>query len=169
MFDFTIFADDIGSKKHKNFRVSFNKYIKYYKDIFDIYNCNLKSNEPTKKIMSENEIINRHICSAGITNICITANGDLMPCVALRINCGNIFKSNLKTVWADSKKLKEIRSYKIKDIQECVKCEILTECKHRCPGLFYAENKNLLKPAKYRCELNKLYYKIIKQQSVKFD
>lgn len=104
----------------------------------------------------KNSIFNKNICSAGSTNICITSSANVLPCVALRINCGNILKKSLKEIWYNSKELKKLRNYKILDLKECVNCEILNECKYKCPGLFYSENNNLLKPSQYRCELTKI-------------
>jgi radical SAM protein with 4Fe4S-binding SPASM domain len=162
LFDFTVFNDDYGTDKNKKIRANIKQYSEYYNGLLEHHPISLKKKKQNK--FNKNKYLNNHICSAGRTNLAITSTGDVLPCLALRLPCGNAFKNGLINIWNNSEKLNEFRKYKIKDLENCPDCDILQNCKYKCPGLFYAENNNFLKPAEFRCELNKIFLDICEKQ-----
>ena len=67
-------------------------------------------------------------CDIGLSTLCISNNGDVLPCTRLPIVLGNIKTDNIEDIWNNSVLLNEIRSRKLKG-----KCQL---CKYRfgCGG-----------------------------------
>ncbi|HOK40426.1 MAG TPA: radical SAM protein [bacterium] len=164
-FDFTIFPRDDGNLDYQNLRVSFDDLIKYQLRLYSNYTKeeiikSLKSNRHLKKYLNTN------ICNAGITKMCITANGELLSCNAFRKSFGNIFKYGLINLWKNSDELNQLRKLKLKNFKKCVNCNLLKYCNSKCIGLFYAENNSIFIPSEFRCTLQALYLDIIKKHYI---
>ncbi len=115
----------------------------YKKDSYLKYYCGCKEQEPKK-----------NFCVAGRKKLCISSDGTLFPCPTWRVPIGNV-KNGLVESWnKPNKTLKQIRSYELKDFI-CSECQYFQICAF-CPGMNYAENKNVLVPSKYLCEYTKL-------------
>jgi len=95
-------------------------------------------------------------CSAGISLGCISARGDVFPCVQLPYAVGNIFKQELKDIWANSEFLQKMRTAAFHDAKGCLDCRLRAYCT-RCPGLAYLEDQDAFGPSRTAC-LNALIY-----------
>lgn len=69
-------------------------------------------------------------CAAGISSVCIEANGDLKICPSASFTIGNVKKKTLRSLW-NSKKLIEFRSLRWVPPQ-CTACEFLRKCRVGC-------------------------------------
>lgn len=161
--------DDNGcSDNCSNLRVPLDSYKNFLDNLFSKYTKNkikfLVSLNNRK--LNRKKILNSNVCNAGISKICITATGELLACNALRISFGNIFKKNLSDIWKNSGKLNKLRKLKLNQISKCRDCKIIDNCKVRCIGMFYSENRSLMKPFAYRCKLNKIYLEILKKYDI---
>ncbi len=97
------------------------------------------------------------LCSAGITNFCLSPYGDVKPCIQIPIIAGNIRKRPLKEIWQKGEILNTLRNMKPEDIKECFNCPIREFC-NRCHGLAYLESGSIFKKAPSNCfwaEINK--------------
>lgn len=67
-------------------------------------------------------------CAIGLSTLCISSNGDILPCTRLPIILGNILNDNIEEIWNNSEMLNEIRLRNLKG-----KCQI---CQHKiiCGG-----------------------------------
>ena len=89
----------------------------------------------------------KELCGAGKCAVSINPYGDVMPCNALQIVCGNIRKQSIKEIWETSEELQKVRNYKMKDIKGCENCDKLDFCSF-CPGMAMTETGDpLLKHA----------------------
>jgi radical SAM protein with 4Fe4S-binding SPASM domain len=91
-------------------------------------------------------------CGAGRNVISISPYGDIMPCLQMPVNLGNIRKNKIKKIWND-KKAKKIRKELAIMPEPCKNCEIISFCS-RCPGISYVKG-DILKVDKKSCLINK--------------
>lgn len=70
-------------------------------------------------------------CDAAISQIVVSPNGDLRPCVELPTVVGNIFRNNLFDVWQKSPELIRIREFR-NTPSTCHSCELISYCHGGC-------------------------------------
>lgn len=80
-------------------------------------------------------------CTAGDTLLTVMENGDLVPCRRMPIVVGNLFESDMSSLYFNSPILKNLRKNTIPD--ECKDCETSETCHGGLKCLTYALYKNL--------------------------
>lgn len=89
-------------------------------------------------------------CSAGRSNVYIKADGNVIPCSQLTVPLGNILEQPFSEIWSDhNKKVAPIRDITIAGLP-CESCDKKEYCRI-CPGDFFIENGNFLKPDTLSC------------------
>ncbi|MHC1566519.1 MAG: radical SAM protein [Candidatus Syntropharchaeia archaeon] len=81
-------------------------------------------------------------CGAGIISMGISANGKVMPCPVLRIEVGDLRKTDLRVIWEESEVLRKLRERKLLH-GKCGRCEFKFVC-GGCRGVAYAETGDFL-------------------------
>jgi len=69
--------------------------------------------------------------------------GNVFACNQLRVCGGNILKKPLVEIWKNSSEFQKIRNIRLKDLNQCVGCDLFKYCV-RCPGLALLEDGNIL-------------------------
>ncbi len=82
------------------------------------------------------------LCNFGFCGCTINAKGEVYPCVAVPLVCGNLRQQRFSEIWAKSPVLTRIRSTDVKDLGDCTFCSLKNTC-FRCSGFSYMEGKNL--------------------------
>ncbi len=82
-------------------------------------------------------------CKAGLSTLLITSDGKIVPCPAFKqaqdFTIGNINRSTLSSLWHESDKLRQLRTFDFRQIQGCNECKRLDVCQGRCMAQrFYA-------------------------------
>jgi radical SAM protein with 4Fe4S-binding SPASM domain len=90
-------------------------------------------------------------CGAGHNACYVSAYGDVMPCVAMPLTCGNIRETPFADIWAGSRRMREVRAIRVRDLHTCAGCEAATFCT-RCPGQALVEDGDLYGPSRAACE-----------------
>jgi len=110
--------------------------------------------KPTKLRLSSDqlgELLNNKIidyrgskCSAGISRLRITPNGDVNPCELFRnVNFGNIFKNNISEIINSSARMNWVKNIRIEiEKSACEQCDKRKHCPV-CIGLAYLESGSL--------------------------
>lgn len=83
------------------------------------------------------------ICDAGVSYICVNAQGNVYPCDLLQdeFSLGNVFSKSLIEIWNDQN-LDVFRS--IKDINSrCANCSLRQACFGKCRALSYMKHHSL--------------------------
>lgn len=82
-------------------------------------------------------------CAAAITQVMIFANGDISPCFAMKMRCGNVREDKLEDIWNNNKVFCEFRN---KDLLEgkCKNCSFLKQCGGGCRAVPYIISGNYL-------------------------
>ncbi len=77
-------------------------------------------------VAKEKEALNSDdpICSICRFSFCISATGEVYPCVGWQTNViGNLYEQGLKEIWEKSDKIRKLRQIKRKDFKKCVDCK----------------------------------------------
>lgn len=75
----------------------------------------------------------RVLCTSAKKRFCISARGDVFPCIIWRHNCGNLLQSDLESIWLGVE-MTLLRQLKFVDLKQCTKCDTYGSCV-RCAGL----------------------------------
>jgi radical SAM protein with 4Fe4S-binding SPASM domain len=90
-------------------------------------------------------------CGASHNACYISAYGDVMPCVAMPIACGNVRDEPFAEIWHRSPAMLRVRSIRIRDLHTCSACAASVFCT-RCPGQALVETGDLYGPSPAACE-----------------
>jgi radical SAM protein with 4Fe4S-binding SPASM domain len=93
-------------------------------------------------------------CNAGREACCISAEGKVYPCIALRRECGDLRREPFEAIWRQSPVLGEIRCHELKDYKQCFRCPWREICRF-CPGMGFFEHGDMLKPSREICRLTR--------------
>ena len=74
-----------------------------------------------------------------------------MPCVAMPVVCGNVRETPFAEIWADSRRMREVRAIRVRDLHTCRDCVASVFCT-RCPGQALIEDGDLYGPSTAACE-----------------
>jgi radical SAM protein with 4Fe4S-binding SPASM domain len=90
-------------------------------------------------------------CGAGHNACYVSAYGDVMPCVAMPIACGNVREQPFGEIWASAPRMRQVRAIRVRDLHTCARCEAAAFCT-RCPGQALVEDGDLHGPSTAACE-----------------
>lgn len=90
-------------------------------------------------------------CGASHNACYISAYGDVMPCVAMPIACGNVRDEPFADIWHRSPNMLKVRAIRIRDLHTCSSCTASPFCT-RCPGQALVETGDLYGPSPGNCE-----------------
>lgn len=90
-------------------------------------------------------------CGASHNACYISAYGDVMPCVAMPIACGNVRDEPFADIWHRSPNMLKVRAIRIRDLHTCSSCAASRFCT-RCPGQALVETGDLYGPSPASCE-----------------
>lgn len=109
---------------------------------------------------------NLPLCGMGKTDCCVSPQGKLYPCVGVPIVLGDLRKKKFIDIWANSEKLKWLRSLTIKDLKICQNCDLAYLCV-RCTGLAYLEEGDVLLPSLESCRTARAIKEVIDSENKK--
>lgn len=138
---------------------------------YDIDYRNLTLQQMSKSEMQRIEpekYAQQPLCSVGINDFCITANGDVYPCSGWQaMICGNVYKKSLKEIWDNSPQFKELRKITQGSFPQCLICEARNYC-HICLVQNYNEsNGDMFKINPYYCDVAFLNKRLVEEYSEK--
>jgi MoaA/NifB/PqqE/SkfB family radical SAM enzyme len=89
-------------------------------------------------------------CLAGTDSLFLASDGNVFPCVDLRIPCGSVFGQSLQDIWRNSAGLRQVRDLRWRDLPACACCELRAFCNH-CIAVSQNEHGDLFGPALENC------------------
>ncbi len=89
-------------------------------------------------------------CRAGQQSVSITPYGDVWPCNALPLPCGNLREQSFAQIWRGSTELAEIRDLRWASLAECNTCALRSYCQ-RCHGMALVEQGEIRGPSLEAC------------------
>lgn len=89
-------------------------------------------------------------CRAGQQAVSIDPHGEVWPCNALPIKCGDLRQQSFADIWTGSARLDEVRDLRWANIAECNACTLRSYCQ-RCHGMALLEQGQLRGPSLEAC------------------
>jgi len=89
-------------------------------------------------------------CRAGQQSLSISPNGEVWPCNALPMPCGDLRTQSFAEIWTGSTELAEMRTLTWAKIAECNVCELRAYCQ-RCHGMALVEHGAIKGPSLEAC------------------
>lgn len=118
--------------------------------------------QPNKVKIKENQ----PICAAGVSNLCINANGDIYPCNGWQgFKAGNMHKATLSDIWNTSEALKELRQITRQSFKKCNTCDVKDYCSICMARNYNESNGDPLKINPHFCEIARLNKRIHEELS----
>jgi radical SAM protein with 4Fe4S-binding SPASM domain len=111
----------------------------------------LNPEPPPATVPAERPDLHEVPCGAGHNACYVSAYGDVMPCVALPLTCGNIRETPFAEIWSHSRRMREVRAIRVRNLHTCSGCEAAVFCT-RCPGQALVEDGDLYGPSSAACE-----------------
>ena len=88
------------------------------------------------------EATKMNMCEAGVTVLCVNADGTVWPCLTLPLEAGCVPEQPLEEIWRGAAVFQELRRSTWDDLLGCAGCELTPWC-YRCPGDALAEGGGL--------------------------
>ncbi len=136
-----------GSRKPLAYRINEQELLRILSDP----SLNPKTTKINDSKLSQWDKKEIFMCGAGRTSCVISTNGDLHPCLVLRMPFGNIRKQLFSEIW-DSSDAKKFRAVNFCDLKTCVKCDLAPFCE-RCQGIALLEDGDIAGPARFFCKI----------------
>ena len=92
----------------------------------------------------------QRLCSAGHSLLYVDPYGDVSPCVAFPMVCGNIQDRSIDDIWYNSKELSVFRSKRIGDLDKISTGKLYET---HCPGRAFSRCGDYLAPEEWGCDL----------------
>jgi radical SAM protein with 4Fe4S-binding SPASM domain len=89
-------------------------------------------------------------CRAGQQSVSISPNGDVWPCNALPMPCGNLRQQSFAEIWSGSPELASVRGLTWASLAECNRCSLRPYCQ-RCHGMALVEHGQVAGPSLEAC------------------
>lgn len=88
------------------------------------------------------ENVSDRLCGAGTATLAIAPDGQVYPCISLKLTLGSVFSESIDTIWNSEKRKNLEQLLNFDKAVECRKCEYKKYCAH-CPGISLAESDSL--------------------------
>lgn len=162
--DNVIMAQSNFDKENLENRLTLEETEKVLRDIIENDTEDVQFANANTQITQDSEYEEFPLCSAATHTLCVSANGNISPCVTLSgIIAGNLNGKSLKDIWDNSKELKRIRSVRQKHFPQCIVCEARKYCK-MCMGQNFNESGgDIFKINKHLCDVAFLTKQIIEK------
>lgn len=115
-----------------------------------------------KRVMTENP------CGAGDNSLCITPDGNVIPCCAFHTLLGSLKEQNIGKVVSESKELAYWRGLTLNDYEECGRYDYCDYC-NLCPGNNFIEHGTPLKASEVNCYMAKTRYSLAQKMMKGYD
>lgn len=166
--DYVIMAQSNFEKENLENRLTLEETEKALRDIIENDTESIQLANTTTPKTQNGEYEDFPLCSAATHTLCVSAHGNISPCVSLSgIVAGNLNSKSLKEIWDNSDELKKIRSVHQKDFSKCLVCEAKKFCK-MCMGQNYNESGgDIYKINSHFCDVAFLTKRLIEEKEHK--
>ncbi len=107
-------------------------------------------------------------CGAGDNSLCITPEGNVIPCCSFHTLFGNIKRQSIMEIVKESKELAYWRGLKLSDYEECGRYNYCAYC-NLCPGNNFVEHGTPLKASEVNCFMAKIRYELAQKMMQGYD
>ena len=114
------------------------------------------------------KLMKQNPCGAGEHSLCITPEGNVIPCCAFHTLFGNLKKHSISDVVNNNKELAFWRGLTLNDYEECGRYDYCAYC-NLCPGNNFIEHGTPLKAAEVNCYVAKIRYELAQKMMQGYD
>ena len=115
-----------------------------------------------KKLMTENP------CGAGEESLCITPEGNVIPCCAFHAMFGNLKEQSISEIINGSSERKYWKGLSLNDYEECGRYDYCAYC-NLCPGNNFIEHGTPLKASEVNCYMAQARYDLAQKMMKGYD
>lgn len=112
--------------------------------------------------------MNQNACGAGEHSLCITPEGNVIPCCAFHTLFGNIKNESINTILLHSKERTYWNKLTLFDYEECGQFDYCAYC-NLCPGNNFVEHGTPLKASEVNCSMAKARYELSQKMKQGYD
>ena len=107
-------------------------------------------------------------CGAGDNSLCVTPEGNVIPCCAFHTLFGNLKNQSISDILNNSKELTYWRGLTLNDYEECGRYDYCAYC-NLCPGNNLVEHGTPLKASEVNCFIAKTRYELAQKMMHGYD
>lgn len=107
-------------------------------------------------------------CGAGYNSLCITPEGNVIPCCSFHTLFGNIKNQNIKDILLHNKERDYWCGLTLNDYKECGRYDYCAFC-NLCPGNNFIEHGTPLKASEVNCFIAKTRYELAQKMKKGYD
>ncbi len=115
-----------------------------------------------KKSMDQNP------CGAGDNSLCITPEGNVIPCCAFHTLFGSVKEHSVSEILKESKELAYWRELTLNEYEECGRLDYCAYC-NLCPGNNFIEHGTPLKASEVNCYMAKTRFNLAQKMMQGYD
>ena len=149
-----------------------SKYLRMTSEQLEIVlrddNIPLYVGEEAPNFGGQTKSLNESPCGAGEHSLCITPEGNVIPCCAFHTLFGNLRETNISKVLEYCKELEYWRNLTLNDYEECGRYDYCGYC-NLCPGNNYIEHGTPLKASEVNCSMAKARYELAHKMMQGYD
>ena len=149
-----------------------SKYLRMTKEQLEIVlrddNVPLYVGKEAPNYGGQKKLEENNACGAGDNSLCITPEGNVIPCCAFHTLFGNLKEQSILKILSESKELAYWRRLTLKDYEECGKYDYCAYC-NLCPGNNYIEHGTPLKASEVNCFVAKVRSELAQKMMQGYD
>lgn len=107
-------------------------------------------------------------CGAGENTLCITPEGNVIPCCSFHTIFGNLKKQDIASILNGSRERKYWLKLSLNDYEECGRFDYCDYC-NLCPGNNFIEHGTPLKASETNCYIAKIRYELAQKMMKGYD
>ena len=114
---------------------------------------------------TENAVADERVCGVGLSNMCMTSNGNVYPCAGWQqFVCGNIKESSLVDIWNNSPNMNYLRKLRLGDFEKCVGCPDFKFCLMCvCRNYNESESASMFAIPQITCDAANVHHSVVKK------
>lgn len=140
-----------------------SKYLRMTKEQLEIVlrddNIPLYVGKEAPNYGGQPKIMHQSPCGAGKNSLCITPEGNVIPCCAFHTLLGNIKEFGINDIISNSKELAYWKEMTLNDYEECGRHDYCSYC-NLCPGNNFTEHGTPKKASEVNCFVAKTRYEV---------
>lgn len=149
-----------------------SKYLRMTKEQFEVVlrddNISLYVGKEAPNYGGQPKLMNQNPCGAGDNALCITPEGNVIPCCAFHALFGNVKENSILNIISNSKELSYWRSLTLNDYEECGHHDYCDYC-NLCPGNNFIEHGTPTKASEVNCYIAKIRYDLAQKMMHGYD
>lgn len=149
-----------------------SKYLRMTKDELEIVlrddNVPLYVGKEAPNYGGQQKLMGQNPCGAGYNSLCITPEGNVIPCCAFHTLFGSSKEQSIKEIITESKELAYWRGLTLNDYEECGRHDYCAYC-NLCPGNNFIEHGTPLKASDVNCYVAKVRHELAQKMMQGYD